>query len=815
MSYLVLARKWRPQSFSDVVSQKHVIQALQNAIRLKRLPHALLLTGSRGIGKTTIARIVAKTVNCLNLDTEAEYPNPCNECSVCLEITEGRSTDITEIDGASNRSIDDIRELRENVQYLPTHARRKVYIIDEVHMLTREAFNALLKTLEEPPEHVLFLFATTEPHKIPITILSRCQRFDFKRITGQEQLDYLRHISDTEGLTISDVSLNLVVRAADGGMRDALSLLDQVIAYGGKSPSDEEVAQAIGAIDRTILHRIGEALLNRDIDTTLQLLDQLLSHAYDLRHLTQELAHMLRDLMVIAVCENLSEVTDLTEEEIQIYRKILEGHTPDRVQQMFRILTKAAEDIARANYPRLLLEMTLIQMARVEPVRAFDDVIRQLHTLESRLLKMPAGGPPSGSSSSGGSSPGGGSSSGNPNSGGPPPSSGGGSPGMQASSQTQAPSGMQASPPSQTTPAPTFSELPRRETPQPVERSQPPSSAGMSGSVQRVTSTSASSPAVSATVSAPSFSGGNSSSEPPPRSEPMTNGSYGSAPPIDMSFDPDPLYALNEPPKPTRASKKKKDEWKPPTLDLSKPPSTPAPEPPANGTSKPAKPQKEELDASTFLPDSLRAIADKASSGQALSDEVIGFSEEEPDAEALQKMAFGGKPGELSPEEVKSILAGRPELHNQNAELSVEKWRELVAEFRENSPFVGESLQFARYVIGGNNVIKLIFPSSGGLRFDRLRDPEVRDSFEGFCAERGVTVQLDVELHETDELPDFYDYSIWERKMAQRAKKIQEIRNEAERHPVIRGILDKIPGTEILNVAPLRLDDDEPKPPSA
>ncbi len=804
MSYLVLARKWRPQSFSDVVSQKHVIQALQNAIRLKRLPHALLLTGSRGIGKTTIARIVAKTVNCLNLDPEAEYPNPCNKCSVCLEITEGRSTDITEIDGASNRSIDDIRELRENVQYLPTHARRKVYIIDEVHMLTREAFNALLKTLEEPPEHVLFLFATTEPHKIPITILSRCQRFDFKRITGQDQLDYLRHISDTEELTISDVSLNLVVRAADGGMRDALSLLDQVIAYGGKSPSDEEVAQAIGAIDRTILHRIGEALLNRNIDTTLQLLDQLLSHAYDLRHLTQELAHMLRDLMVIAVCENLSEVTDLTEEEIQIYRRILEGHTPDRVQQMFRILTKAAEDIARANYPRLLLEMTLIQMARVEPVRAFDDVIRQLHTLESRLLKMPAGGSSPGSSGPGGTP-----------SGGSLPLSGSGSSGMQASSQGQASFGMQTTSPMQAAPAPTSSEAPQRETSQPLERSQslsPSSSAGMSGGVPRVTPTAApSSPA----ASTPSFSGGDSFSEPSPRAESMTIGAYDSAPPIDMSFEPDPLYALNEPPKSTRSSKNKKDEWKPPTLDLSKSPSTPVPEPPANGTSKSARSKEEELDASTFLPDSLRAIADKATSGQALSDEVIGYSEEEPDDEALQRLAFGGKPGELSPEEVKSILAGRPDLHNQNAKLNVEKWRELVAEFRENSPFVGESLQFARYLIGGNNVIKLIFPSSGGLRFDRLRNPQVREAFEGFCAERGATIQLDVELHETDELPDFYDYSIWERKRAERAKKLQEIRNEAERHPVIRGILDKIPGTEILSVAPLRLDDDEPKPPSA
>ncbi|HAA58268.1 MAG TPA: hypothetical protein DCE42_26120 [Myxococcales bacterium] len=397
MSYLVLARKWRPQTFRDVVAQSHVVQALQNAIRLERLPHALLLTGSRGIGKTTIARLVAKTINCRKFG-EGEEIEPCNECEMCKEITEGRATDVIEIDGASNRSIDDIREIRDNVQYLPTKGRRKAYIIDEVHMLTREAFNALLKTLEEPPEHVIFLFATTEPHKIPITILSRCQRFDFKRISLITARDYLKHIAEQEGLTISDVGLSMVARAASGGMRDAMSLLDQVIAFGGTSPSDDDVAQSIGAINRALLHQIGTSLLQRDAATSLRCVEELFSYAYDMRQLTQELATFLRDLLVVRICEDPRDITDLGENELKEMREIAKDAHPEVIQQMFRILTQEAEHIAQSSNPRLFLEMTLIRMARLEPVRPFDELLRQLDELQARVQRGGGGGPAGGGS---------------------------------------------------------------------------------------------------------------------------------------------------------------------------------------------------------------------------------------------------------------------------------------------------------------------------------------------------------------------------------------------------------------------------------
>ncbi len=383
MSYLVLARKWRPQTFADVVAQSHVVQALQNAIRLERLPHALLLTGSRGVGKTTIARLIAKTVNCQA--KERDDIEPCNQCDMCKEITEGRAVDVIEIDGASNRSIDDIRELRDNVQYLPTKGRRKVFIIDEVHMLTREAFNALLKTLEEPPEHVLFIFATTEPHKIPITILSRCQRFDFKRITLPMLRDYLKHVATSEGIELTENSLTMIARAAEGGMRDALSLLDQVIAFGGPHPTDEEVSQSIGAINRELLYQIIKSLLSHNPTQALLAVAELFNYAYDMRQLTQELTTILRDLLVIKLCQNPKDVTNLSEDELQQLTELAASAHPDILQQMFRILTSEAEHIAQSNHPRLLLEMVLLRMTRLEPIRPFDDLLRQLTILQERI----------------------------------------------------------------------------------------------------------------------------------------------------------------------------------------------------------------------------------------------------------------------------------------------------------------------------------------------------------------------------------------------------------------------------------------------
>src|SRR5512139_2944372 len=278
-SYLVLARKWRPQLFEEVVGQQPITQTLQNAILKKRVAHAFLFTGARGVGKTSTARILAKALNCeKDLQT-----NPCNQCTNCQEITHGNSMDVIEIDGASNRGIDEIRELRENVRYTPAKSTYKIYIIDEVHMLTKEAFNALLKTLEEPPPHIIFIFATTEPHKIPATILSRCQRYDFKRIPFKEVIESLKRIMGEEGNEISPRGLLAIARESEGSLRDAQSLLDQVIAYSGTNIHDEDVAEVLGLIDRKMLSDTIEAIADKDVERCMKVIEQVYHFGYDLQ----------------------------------------------------------------------------------------------------------------------------------------------------------------------------------------------------------------------------------------------------------------------------------------------------------------------------------------------------------------------------------------------------------------------------------------------------------------------------------------------------------------------------------------------------
>jgi len=260
MSYLVLARKWRPQTFDEIVGQEHIARTLSNALRSGKVAHAFLFTGLRGVGKTTAARILAKALNC----EKGPTPTPCNACVNCQEITAGNAVDVLEIDGASNTGVDDVREIIENVRYQPAKSRFKIYIIDEVHMLSTSAFNALLKTLEEPPPHVKFIFATTDPHKVPHTIHSRCQRYDFKRIPLRLIADRLAHITRSEGVTISDRVLFLIAREGEGSMRDAQSLLDQVIAFAGKTVRDEDVGTALGLADRKVLYAVAEAIVERN-----------------------------------------------------------------------------------------------------------------------------------------------------------------------------------------------------------------------------------------------------------------------------------------------------------------------------------------------------------------------------------------------------------------------------------------------------------------------------------------------------------------------------------------------------------------------
>lgn len=299
MSYLVLARKYRPQTFDEVVKQDHITRTLKNAISAGRVAHAILFSGPRGTGKTTVGRILAKAMNC----KDGPVPVPCNQCSSCKEITAGYAADVFEIDGASNNSVDQIRELRGNVKYMPAHSLYKIYIIDEVHMLSIAAFNALLKTLEEPPSHVMFIFATTEPRKIPITILSRCQRHDFRRIDVESISEHMEKICKKEGVEIDPKSLGLIARDANGSMRDGLSLLDQVISCTQGTISHDYVLDILGVVDREIIFKISGAVFRGDIAEILDILDEVYSAGHDMKKLYADLIEHFRNLLIVKMGE--------------------------------------------------------------------------------------------------------------------------------------------------------------------------------------------------------------------------------------------------------------------------------------------------------------------------------------------------------------------------------------------------------------------------------------------------------------------------------------------------------------------------------
>ena len=379
-SYLVLARKWRPQLFDEVVGQQHITQTLQNAISQKRVAHAFLFTGARGVGKTSTARILAKALNC----EKGLQTNPCDQCTNCQEITHGTSMDVIEIDGASNRGIDEIRELKENVRYTPAKSRHKIYIIDEVHMLTKEAFNALLKTLEEPPPHIIFIFATTEPHKIPATILSRCQRYDFKRIPFREVIGSLKRIVEKENIQISQRGLLSIAQESEGSLRDAQSLLDQVIAYAGENIRDEDIAEVLGLIDRKILNDTIEAIANRDVERCMEVIEIVYHFGYDLQHFCRELLQYLRNLILMKVSQHPEGLMELPEEEMELLRKQAEKFQFDQLNHLFSLLLKGEQEIAQSTFPRTMLEMTLIRMATLRPILPIDEMIKKLEALENK-----------------------------------------------------------------------------------------------------------------------------------------------------------------------------------------------------------------------------------------------------------------------------------------------------------------------------------------------------------------------------------------------------------------------------------------------
>jgi DNA polymerase-3 subunit gamma/tau len=381
MAYLVLARKWRPQSFTDLVGQDHVGQTLANAIRSGRIHHAFLFTGARGVGKTSAARILAKALNC----EQGLSEKPCNTCSSCLEITSGQGLDVLEIDGASNTGVDDIRALRENIRYLPSRSRFKIFIIDEVHMLSTSAFNALLKTLEEPPEHAKFIFATTEPHKIPITILSRCQRFDFRKIPLQRITMRLCEICEAEQLKISEQSLTLIARHAEGSMRDALSTLDQVIAFSGEQVNDEDVLALLGMVDRRLLLDTLDAILQRDSQRLLDIARRVDQLGHALRQFTLELIELFRGLVICKVVDHPEELLDLTDDERKELQKLAAGSILEDLQRIVTLLMKAQTELAHSPFPLLTLEMALVKVATLAPTQEIGRLIQHLESLEKRL----------------------------------------------------------------------------------------------------------------------------------------------------------------------------------------------------------------------------------------------------------------------------------------------------------------------------------------------------------------------------------------------------------------------------------------------
>jgi DNA polymerase-3 subunit gamma/tau len=373
MSYLVLARKWRPGGFDDLVGQEPIMRILKNAVSQGKIAHAYLFSGPRGVGKTSSARILAKALNC----KEGPTPVPCGVCESCTSITDGSSIDVMEIDGASNNSVDDIRDLRERVKYAPSGGRYKVYIIDEAHMLSGSAFNALLKTLEEPPSHVIFVLATTEMKKVPATVLSRCQHMPFRRISGSVIRARLNQISESENIRISSPALSLVARAADGSMRDSLTILDQLSSLSAEI-REEDVKSLLGIADFGLLSRIANALITGNRVEILETVNLLAEQGTDIRSFTRELVQFFRDLLVGSVMRNPEDVLDLNPDEMSTVRDILTTSSEDQLTLMLSEIMKASADVRSASSPRLALEMALIRASYLSTTKPLKEIIENI-----------------------------------------------------------------------------------------------------------------------------------------------------------------------------------------------------------------------------------------------------------------------------------------------------------------------------------------------------------------------------------------------------------------------------------------------------
>ena len=384
MSYTALYRKFRPSEFEDVKGQDAIVTTLKNQIQTDRIGHAYLFCGTRGTGKTTVAKIFAKAVNC-------EHPvdgSPCGECETCRSIAAGTSMNVIEIDAASNNGVDNIREIREEVAYRPTEGRYKVYIIDEVHMLSIGAFNALLKTLEEPPEYVIFILATTEVHKIPITILSRCQHYDFKRISIETITDRMKELMDTEHVEVEDKALRYIAKAADGSMRDALSLLDQCIAfYMGQKLTYDNVLEVLGAVDTDVFSRLLRKVIDRDVAGVLDVVDDLVMQGRELIQLAADFTWYLRNLLLVKTSDNIEDVLDVSTENMAQLKEEAQMIEPDMLFRYIRIFSELSNQLKYATQKRVMLEVALIKLCTPAMENTQDSLLDRIRAVEEKVEK--------------------------------------------------------------------------------------------------------------------------------------------------------------------------------------------------------------------------------------------------------------------------------------------------------------------------------------------------------------------------------------------------------------------------------------------
>jgi len=385
MSYIVFARKYRPKNFDEIIGQGHITTTLKNAIASDRVAHAYLFSGPRGVGKTTTARILAKALNCEKGPTF----NPCDKCASCRDISSGISMDVIEIDGASNRGIDEVRELRENVKFSPSHGRYKMYIIDEVHMLTQEAFNALLKTLEEPPAHVKFVFATTELRKVISTVASRCQRFDFRRVALNDIVSKLKYIAKKESVEIDEEAMSLIARQADGSLRDAESILDQLNTFCSGKVKKDDIIGALGTVDEKLMESFIQILLKKDTQSALRFIDRLVAEGKDLTVFVSNLRDYYRHLIVAKACTRPETLIDLAPESVKIISAQAEGFTEEELLYLSAIADGAHESMKRNSSSRTVFEMAAIKSAKRASIVPLSDLLDKVRDIEERMKKRP------------------------------------------------------------------------------------------------------------------------------------------------------------------------------------------------------------------------------------------------------------------------------------------------------------------------------------------------------------------------------------------------------------------------------------------